>query len=205
MADHRRRYRALANITVSVLMLLGWSQIASALAQNATTKGATKSTKEPEKKVEASPDAPIAEPKEAGQPETTKKPETEPAKTEQSAEAPLPTKTEMLRNLPSKADLLTKPPFDWVILKKDETVLTVKPVQPRPKTLEQMAEKRKQYLQPPKLTQMTGETKDAFADRLRTAGLETEKMRKKMESIEIELPDTTKVSEDQDDSAYLLN
>ncbi|MFM9966457.1 MAG: ABC transporter substrate-binding protein [Planctomycetaceae bacterium] len=132
-------------------------------------------------------------------------PDAPPAKTEQSAEVPLPTKAEVLRNIPSKADLLTKPPFDWVVLKKDETVLSVKPVQPRPRTLDQMAEKRKQYAQAPKLVRMPGEAQDVFAERLRTSILETEKMRKKLESIEVELPDTTKVSEDQDDSGYLLN
>lgn len=132
-------------------------------------------------------------------------PDSPPAKTEQSSEAPLPTKAEVLRNIPSKADLLTKPPFDWVVLKKDETVLSVKPVQPRPRTLDQMAEKRKQFAQAPKLVRMPGEAQDVFAQRLRTSVEETEKMRKKLESIEIELPDTTKVSEDQDDASFLLN
>ncbi len=133
-----------------------------------------------------------------------KKPENPPAKAEQSLDAPLPKKDEMLRNLPSKADFLTKPAFDWVILKKEE-VLVVKPVQPRPRTLDQVAEKRKQYLQPPKLTRNAGESPDEFANRMRAAGEETVKMRKKLESIEVELPDSTKVSEDQDDSAYNLN
>ena len=133
------------------------------------------------------------------------KAETEPAKPEQSTEAPLPKKAEVLRNLPSKADLLTKPPFDWVVLKKDDTVLVVKPVQPRPKTLEQMAEKRKQFSQSPKPTRMAGESLDAFTERSKAANLEATKMAKKLESIEVELPDTTKVSEEQDDASYLLN
>jgi hypothetical protein len=139
-------------------------------------------------------------PKDQGQPEPSK---TE--KTEQSTEAPLLKKDQMWRNLPTKADLLTKPPFDWVVLKKDDTVLVVKPVQPRPKTLEQMAEKRKQLSQSPKPSRMAGESQDAFAERLKASVIDAAKMLKKLESIEIELPDTTKVSEEEDDASYYLN
>lgn len=129
---------------------------------------------------------------------------TEPAKPEQSTEVPLPKKAEALRNLPSKADLLTKPPFDWIFLKNDD-VLTVKPLQLRPKTLEQINEKRKQLAQPPKTTRMPGESQDEFATRLRQAGEEHRKLREKFDSIELELPDSTKVSEEEDDSSYKLN
>ena len=132
------------------------------------------------------------------------KTETEPAKPEQSTEAPLPKKAEVLRNLPSKADLLTKPPFDWVFLKNDD-VLTVKPLQPRPKTLDQINEKRKQMAQPPKITRMAGEAQDAFAARLRQSGDEHRKLREKVDNIEVELPDSTEVAEDEDDSSYKLN
>ncbi len=132
------------------------------------------------------------------------KAETEPAKPEQSTEAPLPKKAEVLRNLPSKADLLTKPPFDWIFLKNDD-VLTVKPLQPRPKTLDQINEKRKQLAQPPKITRMAGEAQDAYAARLRQSGDEHRKLREKFDNIEVELPDSTKVSEDEDDSSYKLN
>lgn len=132
------------------------------------------------------------------------KTEAEPAKTEQSTEAPLPKKADVLRNLPSKGDLLTKPAFDWIFLKNDD-VLAVKPLQPRPKTLEQINEKRKQLLQPPKLTRMPGESQDEFAARLRQSGDEHRKLREKWDSLELELPDSTKVSEDEEDSSYKLN
>ncbi|MBC7819719.1 MAG: hypothetical protein IAG10_22785, partial [Planctomycetaceae bacterium] len=200
MAGHRRRHRTLTATIVLILLWLFLRQATSVPAQNAATKAAAKTANEPAKKADPAGNATLEDTKEPQQPEPAKT-----DKAEQSAEAPLPKKDQMWRNLPSKADLLTKPPFDWVVLKKDDTVLVVKPVQPRPKTLDQMAEKRKQFLQPPKTVRMAGESQDAFAERLRTAGQETEKMRKKLESIEIELPDSTKVSEDQDDSSYLLN
>jgi hypothetical protein len=126
------------------------------------------------------------------------------ASSETSADAPLPKKDEMLRNIPSKADLLLKPPVDWIILKKDE-VLVVKPVEPRPRTLEQIAEKRKLYANPPKLTRMPGESQEDFLARLRKSGEETRKLREQYESLEVELPDNVRVSEEQDDSSYLLN
>lgn len=132
------------------------------------------------------------------------KAETEPAKPEQSTEVPLPKKADVLRNLPSKADLLTKPAFDWIFLKNDD-VLSVKPLQPRPKTLDQINEKRKQLAQPPKITRMPGEAQDAFATRLRQSGEEHRKLREKYDSIEVELPDSTQVSEEEDDSSYKLN
>ena len=175
MAKLRRQDRTLAATLGLALLWLLFHQTASTSAQNAATKD---------------PD----------QPEPPK-----PEKTEQSTEAPLLKKDQMWRNLPTKADLLTKPPFDWVVLKKDDTVLVVKPVQPRPKTLDQMAEKRKQLSQNPKPTRMAGESQDAFTERLRASVIDAAKMLKKLESIEVELPDTTKVSEDQDDAAYLLN
>ena len=175
MAKLRRQDRTLAATLGWALLWLLFHQTASTPAQNATTK-------------------------DPNQPEP---PKTE--KTEQSTEAPLLKKDQMWRNLPTKADLLTKPPFDWVVLKKDDTVLVVKPVQPRPKTLDQMAEKRKQLSQNPKPTRMAGESQDAFTERLRASVIDAAKMLKKLESIEVELPDTTKVSEDQDDAAYLLN
>ena len=137
MAKLRRQDRTLAATLGLALLWLLFHQTASTSAQNAATKD---------------PD----------QPEPPK-----PEKTEQSTEAPLLKKDQMWRNLPTKADLLTKPPFDWVVLKKDDTVLVVKPVQPRPKTLDQMAEKRKQLSQNPKPTRMAGESQDAFAERLK--------------------------------------
>lgn len=197
MTRNRRRPQTLTAIVGLLSVWLCLSETSLAVDQNATTKTGAKATKNRPDQLDSSTDSLLAFFQEPARPE--------PTKTEQSADAPLPTKSEMLRNLPSKADLLTKPPFDWVVLKKDETVLVVKPVQPRPKTLEQVAEKRKQYLQPPTLKQKTGESKEEFAARLKEAGEETVKMRKQMESIEVELPDSTKVSEDQDDSSYLLN
>ncbi len=200
MAGHRKQHRTFPTTLGLVLLWLYFGQAALTSAQNATTKGTPKTTKEPAKKADDPADAPPADAKDQEQPEP---PKTE--KTEQSEEAPLLKKDQMWRNLPTKADLLTKPPFDWVVLKKDETVLVVKPVQPRPKTLEQMAEKRKQASQLPKPTRMAGESLDAFTERSKAAIIESGKMLKKLESIEIELPDTTKVSEEQDDASYLLN
>ena len=127
-----------------------------------------------------------------------------PAKAEQSTDAPLPKKADVLRNIPSKADLLTKPPFDWVFLKNDD-VLFVKPLQPRPKTLDQINEKRKQLAQPPRLTRMPSESQDAFIARQRLSGEEHRKLRDKVDSIDIELPDSTKVADEEDDPAYRLN
>ncbi len=134
-------------------------------------------------------------------PKTNDAPKTE--KAEQSEDTPLPKKDEMLRNLPTKADLLTKSPVDWVILKKDE-VLVVKPISPRPRTLEFMAVKRKEFSQPPKLTRNTGEANADFFARQRKGAEEAKKQHEKYEYIEVELPDTTKVSEEQDDTSYRL-
>ena len=126
-----------------------------------------------------------------------------PDKAEQAEDAPLPKKDEMLRNLPTKADLLTKPQVDWIILKKDE-VLVVKPITPRPRTLEFFAAKRKEFSQPPKLTRNTGEPNADFFARQRKGAEESKKQHEKFEYLEVELPDTTKVSEEQDDDAYRL-
>ena len=60
-------------------------------------------------------------------------------------------------------------------------------------------------MQPPKLTRQPNEANDAFQNRQRQAGEDTRKQREKFESIEVELPDSTKTSEDQDDSSYKLN
>ncbi|HLQ45940.1 MAG TPA: hypothetical protein VK137_14470, partial [Planctomycetaceae bacterium] len=132
---------------------------------------------------------------------------TEGTKTEQAEDAPLPRKEEMLRNLPTKADLLTKPPVDWVVLKKEkkDEVLIVKPISPRPRTLEILDEKRKEFLKPVKVTRLPGESNDAFLTRQRQAAEDARKQREKFETIEVELPDSTKVSEDQDDTSYKLN
>ncbi len=204
MAVQRTRQRKL--VATIWLVAVAWllAHATAVIAQNATPKSAAKSTKEPAKKGDAPDDAPMPDEKDPAQPETPAKTETDPKKTEQSTEAPLPKKAEVLRNLPSKADLLTKPPFDWVFLKNDD-VLSVKPLQPRPKTLDQINEKRKQMAQPPKITRMPGETQDAFATRLRQSGEEHRKLREKFDSIEVELPDSTQVSEEEDDSSYKLN
>lgn len=126
------------------------------------------------------------------------------APAEQSDETPLPKRDEMLRNIPSKADLLTKPPTDWIFLQNDD-VLVVKPVAPRPRTLAIYADKRKELQKPPKVNRMPGESNDDFLARQRQASEEARKQREKYEFLEVELPDSTKVSEDQDDSSYKLH
>ena len=136
--------------------------------------------------------------------DTPAKPEGEPTKPEQSTEVPLPKKAEVLRNLPSKADLLTKPPFDWVFLKNDDA-LTVKPLQPRPRTLEQINEKRRQLIKPPTVVRMPGESQDEFAGRLRQSADEHKKLREKADNLELDLPDSTRTSDDEDDSSYKIN
>ncbi len=132
-------------------------------------------------------------------------PKTDAPKTEPSDEAPLPKKEELLKNLPSKADLLTKPPFDWIVLQKSDEVLIVKPVQPRPRTLQILKDKREEFLKPPTLKRLPNESADQFRERSKQAFDEARKQREKFESIEVELPDSTKVSEEQDDSSYRLN
>lgn len=184
MAVYLTRHRVLSVAVRLIAVALLISVATSAKAQDATTKGSAKSAEKPGANELAQAEAP--------------------AKAEQSTDVPLPKKAEVLRNLPSKADLLTKPPFDWVFLKNDD-VLTVKPLQPRPKTLDQINEKRKQLAQPPKITRMAGEAQDAYAARLRQSGDEHRKLREKFDNIEVELPDSTKVSEDEDDSSYKLN
>lgn len=144
-----------------------------------------------------------AQDKKADEPKTEAPKTNEPAKPEPEEEAPLPKKDEMLRNLPSKADLLTKPPVDWVILKNDD-VLVVKPIAPRPRTLEFMATKRKEFANPPKLNRLTGESNTDLFARQKKATEEAQKQYKKFEYLEVELPDSTKVSEEQDDTAYKL-
>ncbi len=142
----------------------------------------------------------------AAQDKKDEEPKTEtpkPDKAEQAEDAPLPKRDEMLRNLPTKADLLTKPQVDWIILKKDE-VLVVKPITPRPRTLEFFATKRKEFSQPPKLTRNTGEPNADFFARQRKGAEESKKQHEKFEYLEVELPDTTKVSEEQDDTSYRL-
>ncbi|MBM3970488.1 MAG: hypothetical protein FJ302_11590 [Planctomycetes bacterium] len=180
MAMHFSRHRTQCVVAWLFVAELLIGDATPAMAQDATTKGSVK---------------PVAI--ELAQAEA-------PAKAEQSTDVPLPKKADVLRNLPSKSDLLTKPPFDWVFLKNDD-VLTVKPLQPRPKTLDQINEKRKQMAQPPKVTRMAGESQEAFAARLRQSADEHRKLREKVDNIEVELPDSTKVSEDEEDSSYKLN
>ena len=86
------------------------------------------------------------------------------AQEEAGASMPLPLVEEM--QLPSMADLLQKPHVDWVVLKKGE-VLIVKPVHPRPKTLEVLAKQREEALKIPfpKRVKLNGETKEEFDGR----------------------------------------
>ena len=196
-----RQRKFVASIELIVVLLL--AQTTSLPAQNATPKAAAKSTKEPAKRADAAADAPMADANAAAQ-EAPAKPEGEPAKADQSTEAPLPKKAEVLRNFPSKADLLTKPPFDWVFLKNDD-VLAVKPLTPRPRTLEQINEKRKQMAQGPKVVRMPGESQDDYTARSRQAVDEHKKLREKVDNLELELPDSTRVPEDEDDSGYKIN
>ncbi len=132
--------------------------------------------------------------------------ETEPKKPEPPetpAEVVLPKKAEMLRNIPSKADLLTKTPADWIFLKNDD-VLIVRPLSPRPRTLEIYAEKRKEFSKSPVLKRNVGESNEDFVSRQRVSGEETRKQREKYEQLELELPETVKLTEEQEASSYKL-
>lgn len=133
--------------------------------------------------------------------------ETEPKtseKAEQPAEPTLPKRGDMLRNIPSKADLLTKQPTDWIFLKNDD-VLVVRPISPRPRTLEIYADKRKEFSKPPVLKRNTGESNDDFTARQRASGEEARKQREKYEQLEVELPETVKLAEEQEASSYKLH
>ena len=200
MAVQRTRQPKFLTAIVLIVVALLFVQPTSLPAQNATPKAAAKAANSPSKKT----DAAAADEKDAAAPDAPAKPEGEPAKSEQATDAPLPKKAEVLRNFPSKADLLTKPPFDWVFLKNDD-VLAVKPLQPRPRTLEQVNEKRKLMALGPKVTRMPGESQDDYAARSRQAADEHKKLREKVDNLELELPDSTRVPEDEDDSPYRIN
>lgn len=188
MADQNTRQRFLAAATGWLVFGIMLSQSAWTVAQDTTPKAAAKADDD---KDPAPADAPA-------------KPDTDPEKPAQSTEVPLPKKADVLRNIPTKAELLTKPPFDWIFLKTDD-VLSVKPLQPRPRTLEQINEKRKQMAQPPKVTRNQGESQEDFATRLRQSGDEHRKLKEKLDSVEVVLPDSTQVSEEEDDASYKLN
>ena len=116
---------------------------------------------------------------------------------------PLPQFEEM--QLPSMKDLLQKPPVDWVVLKKGE-VLIVKPVHPRPNTLETLAKQLEeaQKLPFPKRKRLPDESKEEFEERFE-AELERFKLiRSKPRFLEVVLPDNLSLPEGVDDPVFQL-
>ncbi len=136
--------------------------------------------------------------------EPTAKPKSEGDKKDQSTAVPLPKRDEMFRNLPTKGDLLTKPPADWVVLKNDD-VLVVKPVQPRPNTMVTMKARREEFLKAPSPKKLPGESAEDYAARVRQANEEKTKQLAKLETIAINLPDSTKLAEEEDSDGFTIN
>ena len=125
------------------------------------------------------------------------------AQEEAGASKPLPLVEEM--QLPSMADLLQKPHVDWVVLKKGE-VLIVKPVHPRPKTLEVLAKQREEALKIPfpKRVKLNGETKEEFEERFEVELERFQLQRAKPRFLEVVLPDNLPLPEGVDDPVFQL-
>jgi ABC-type oligopeptide transport system substrate-binding subunit len=108
----------------------------------------------------------------------------------------LPLISEMV--LPSADDLLTGDPLDWIVLKKDE-VLVTQPVYPRPATLEKLAKEndrlRSAQTRPP---QDPGETKEEYQERIGRLLEETL-------NLTVMLPDDVEVKSVNQAAEYTLN
>ncbi|MBI1311789.1 hypothetical protein GC176_10900 [bacterium] len=124
-------------------------------------------------------------------------PNTEPAQPAAEAEKPkLPLVSEM--KLPSAEELLTGDPLDWIVLQKEE-VLVTQPVYPRPATLEKLAKQnedlRSAKTRPPR---DPGETQEEYQERM--ARLIDETL-----NLTVILPDTVKVDAVNQAAEYKLN
>lgn len=120
--------------------------------------------------------------------------DTQPAADDEETRLPLISEME----LPSADDLLTKDPLDWIVLKKDE-VLVTQPVYPRPATLEKLAQEndrlRSAQTRPP---QDPSETKEEYQARLSRLLEETL-------NLTVMLPDNLEVDSVNQAAEYTLN
>jgi len=100
--------------------------------------------------------------------------------------------------LPSADELLTQAPVDWIVLKKDE-VLVTQPVYPRPATLEKLAAEndrlRSAQTRPP---QDPGETREEYQERITRLIDETL-------NLTVLLPDDVQVNTLNQAAEYTLN
>lgn len=139
----------------------------------------------------------------AAQPATAN--DTEPSTEQASPEPPpLPKLDEM--TLPTVEELLTKPPVDWVVLKTGEVVVC-QPVHPRPDTIARLQKQLADSAswKPPPVVRQPGESAESFEAR-RRARIEEFKLRKrKLEFLEIVLPQDATLPDDKEEPVYYID
>ncbi|NQV28803.1 MAG: hypothetical protein HQ518_30995 [Rhodopirellula sp.] len=116
---------------------------------------------------------------------------------EESDDPPLPLLEEL--KVPSTEQLLTEQPVDWLVLKPDNRVLMVRPVLPRPDTLEKMKlnqEALKSAATRPK--REAGESAEQYRERIA-------KLLDESENLVVALPDVVAATRSDGADEYKLN
>lgn len=118
------------------------------------------------------------------------------ADTDVDAEERLPLISEM--KLPTADELLTGDPVDWIVLKKDE-VLVTQPVYPRPNTLEKLAQQNDELRSAKTRPQRDpAETEEEYQDRI-------ERLLDETLNLTVMLPDDLQVDAVNQAAEYKLN
>jgi tetratricopeptide (TPR) repeat protein len=119
------------------------------------------------------------------------------AQNDDSDDDPLPLFDEM--EVPTTAQLLTEQPVDWLLLKPNNRVLIVRPVLPRPNTLEKMAEDQealKSAATRPKRN--AGESAEEYKERIA-------QLLDESENLVVALPDVVAATRSDGADEYTLN
>lgn len=178
------RCAALGLVWLTICGSCGWSQpggAAVAAEQNAAQSAGVQAESQPNDQPPADGDAaPAPEP------------------------PPLPKLEEM--SLPTVEELLTKPPVDWVVLKTGEVVVC-QPVHPRPDTIAKLQKQLADSAswKPPPVVRQPGESDESYEAR-RRARIEEFKLRKrKLEFLEIVLPQDATLPDDKEEPVYYID
>jgi tetratricopeptide (TPR) repeat protein len=119
------------------------------------------------------------------------------AQNEDSDDPPLPLYDEL--KVPTTAQLLTEQPVDWLLLKPNNRVLMVRPVLPRPNTLEKMAQAQEALRSAatrPK--REAGESAEEYRERI-------DRLLDESENLVVALPDVVAANRSDGADEYTLN
>jgi tetratricopeptide (TPR) repeat protein len=119
------------------------------------------------------------------------------AQNDDSDDAPLPLLDEM--EVPTTEQLLTEQPVDWLILRPEKRVLIVRPVLPRPNTLEKMAEDQEALRSAATRPKRNpGESAEEYKERIA-------KLLDESENLVVALPDVVAATRSDGADEYTLN